>query len=51
VTDEDRETIRDACGAAPAQNVVVTHGTDTMIPTAERLDCGKTVVLTGAARP
>lgn len=47
----DRQKIREACRRAPGENVVVTHGTDTMIETAEELDCGKTVVLTGSARP
>lgn len=47
----DREKIRVACEEAPGENVVVTHGTDTMIETAAAIDCDKTVVLTGAARP
>ncbi|WP_226004477.1 asparaginase domain-containing protein [Natrinema salinisoli] len=49
--DDDRERIREACREAPGENVVVTHGSDTMIETARQLDCDKTVVLTGAARP
>jgi len=48
---DDRQKIREACREAPGENVIVTHGTDTMIETAEELVCGKTVVLTGSARP
>jgi L-asparaginase len=48
---DDRQKIREACKEAPGENVVVTHGTDTMIQTAEELVCGKTVVLTESARP
>jgi L-asparaginase len=48
---DDRRRIAEACRVAPGENVVVTHGSDTMIETAEQLDCEKTVVLTGAARP
>lgn len=48
---DDRQKIREACRKAPGENMIVTHGTDSMIETAEELACEKTVVLTGSARP
>ncbi|NHN46500.1 asparaginase [Halostella sp. JP-L12] len=48
---DDRQKIREACREAPGKNVVVTHGSDTMVETAAELDCEKTIVLTGAAKP
>jgi len=52
----DREAIAEMCRAAPQTQIVVTHGTDTMVETArvvaERLEgSGKTVVFTGAMIP
>jgi L-asparaginase len=53
MTDEDRETIRNACESAAYRHIIVTHGTDTMIETAQRLSGikGKVIILTGAMRP
>lgn len=54
MTDEDREIIVKACQNANAKNIVITHGTDTMVETAikiaeEKID--KTIVLVGAMVP
>lgn len=53
LTDEDRALIRERVMAAPADHVIVTHGTDTMVDTAKVLHgiAGKTIVLTGAMQP
>ena len=53
LTDEDRATIRDAVENAESAHVLITHGTDTMVNTAQALEGieGKTVVLTGALKP
>lgn len=53
LTDEDREIVRQAVQDSPAPQVVITHGTDTMITTARTLAgiSGKTIVLTGAMQP
>jgi L-asparaginase len=53
LTDGDRDLIRQAVAAAAEQNILVTHGTDTMIETALTLQGipGKTIVLTGALQP
>jgi L-asparaginase len=54
MTDADRELIANNCREAPEINIVITHGTDTMVDTA-RLLAGavpdKTIVLTGAMIP
>jgi len=51
--DLDRETLVTAVKASSAQQIVITHGTDTMIKTGQALTAitGKTLVLTGAMRP
>ncbi|HRN61361.1 MAG TPA: asparaginase domain-containing protein [Luteimonas sp.] len=51
--DADRELVRATIAAQPAQHVLVTHGTDSMIATAHVLSSieGKTIVLTGALSP
>jgi L-asparaginase len=61
--DADREKVVAACRAAPENRIVITHGTDTMTVTAERLAAdmaeemaaeqppAKTIVLTGAMVP
>ena len=57
--EDDRRRIAESCVAASERRIVITHGTDTMTRTAERLWAlvrdgqlnGKTVVLTGAMVP
>lgn len=51
--DKDRALIRQAVQAADSQKILITHGTDTLVETAQALgDCGdKTVVLVGAMQP
>ena len=51
--DADRGAIRAVCEQAPESRILITHGTDTMDATAERLIgiSGKTIVLTGALAP
>jgi L-asparaginase len=54
MTDADRELVANNCREAPELNVVITHGTDTMVDTARVLARevpGKTIVLTGAMIP
>ena len=53
LTDDDRALIRRAVAESPHAWVVVTHGTDTMVQTAELLEGvpDKTVVLTGSLVP
>lgn len=53
LTDADRTIIRDAVAASPCQHILVTHGTDTMVQSAEQLQDipGKTIVFTGAMQP
>lgn len=53
LTDEDRDAIYAAVSDSAAQHILITHGTDTMAKTAERLRDiqGKTIILTGAMQP
>ena len=53
ITAEDRELIRATIAAQPAKHVLVTHGTDTMVETAQVLESltDRTIVLTGALSP
>lgn len=54
MTEEDREKIAQNCLGANENNIVITHGTDTMVETAAVLAKkikNKTIVLTGAMVP
>ena len=54
MTDADRARIVQACVQCDEQRVVITHGTDTMVETAQAIAAGvphKTIVLTGAMVP
>ena len=50
---DDRVLIRDAIDQQPHRHVLITHGTDTMVKTAQALADikGKVIVLTGALNP
>ena len=54
MTDSDRDIIMHNCKSSKSDKILITHGTDTMVVTAEKLaqaDLGKTVVITGAMIP
>jgi L-asparaginase len=54
ITPEDRQKLLDLVFAQENKRIVITHGTDTMLETAELLSrhvIDKTVVITGAMRP
>lgn len=54
LTDDDRAQIVAAVSAAGAERIIITHGTDSMAVTAERLaslGLDKTIALTGAFLP
>lgn len=54
MTADDRELILTHCRKSKSERIVITHGTDTMVDTANYLAqhlVGKTVVLTGAMIP
>ena len=53
LTDADRDAIYANVSSSAASHILVTHGTDTMAQTAERLIgiADKTIVLTGAMQP
>lgn len=53
MTDDDRRLIRQAAEASRSRQLVITHGTDTMVETGCALQgiIGKTIVLTGAMQP
>jgi L-asparaginase len=53
LTAADRNLIRETCVNTKTQHIIITHGTDTMIETAQFLGDipGKTIILTGAMRP
>lgn len=53
ITDDERLTILNVCKEVPNDKIVITHGTDTMLKTAELLSQikDKTIVITGAMTP
>jgi len=54
MTVADRNIILEQCRNAPERRIVITHGTDTMVTTAQALAASitdKTIVLTGAMVP
>ncbi len=54
MTDEDRQTILDCCVKSTEEQIIITHGTDTMETTAKVLgeaQLKKTIILTGALIP
>jgi L-asparaginase len=56
MTDRNRKTVAVACAEAPTKIIIVTHGTDTMVKTAEAIQSygignDRLVILTGAAQP
>ena len=54
MTDDYRQSLAVHCSEAKEDNIIITHGTDTMADTATCLDKnvnGKTIVLTGAMVP
>lgn len=55
MTDDDRDIIIHNCKKSPHNNIIITHGTDTMVNTAEQIAKAnikdKTIVLTGAMVP
>lgn len=54
MTDADRQTILENCRSAAEDQIIITHGTDTMAETAQLLGKNikdKTIVLTGAMIP
>jgi len=54
MTEEDRQLIAQNCSKVPEEQIVITHGTDTMVDTARVLAArvpSKTIVLTGAMIP
>lgn len=54
MTAEQRQYIIDSCEKSPYHNLIITHGTDTMVETAKIIaaaNLDKTIVMTGAMRP
>jgi L-asparaginase len=53
INDDDRKVIYKAVAEDPCDRILITHGTDSMVETAESLADiqGKTIVLTGALKP
>jgi len=53
LSDDDRRLIADKVRSAAESHILITHGTDTMLATAQELQDipGKVIVLTGAMQP
>ncbi len=53
ITDEDREKIYKTCKELKNDKIIITHGTDTLIGTAKKLNDlkNKVIILTGAVKP
>jgi L-asparaginase len=53
MTDDDRQKIYNLCKELENDKIIITHGTDTMMETAEKLSSikDKVIVITGAMRP
>ena len=53
ITDDDRNEIFETCQASSNTQIIITHGTDTLLETASSLAPieNKTIVLTGAMQP
>lgn len=53
INSADRQLLLDTCQKCPEDKIIITHGTDTMIETAQFLTTlqNKTIVITGALRP
>ncbi len=53
ITDDDRAAIRGAIEASDARHILITHGTDTLVQTAQTLEGldGRCIVLTGSLFP
>ena len=54
MTDEDRQIIAHQCERSEADQILITHGTDTMVETASylaKMEMDKTIVITGALIP
>ena len=53
IAKSDRERIVEAVKDEPCERILITHGTDTMVETGQRLSSiqGKTIVITGAMQP
>ena len=53
ITEDDRESILNACKNTSSDKIIITHGTDTMLETARKVSevQNKTIVITGATKP
>lgn len=53
ITDEDRIMLKEACDTTGSNKIIITHGTDTMLDTANVLKeiNDKVIILVGAQRP
>jgi len=53
ITEQDRQKIYDLVSSLDEEKVVITHGTDTLLQTAQKLSdiSDKVIVLTGAMLP